>query len=127
LVEIPESPSIFLQDMAGTRVQIAVAHGEGFANFANQGNAASVRAALRYVDNYGEPTERYPFNPNGSPQGLAGVTTADGRFTIMMPHPERVTRNVMMSWAPQSWGEKDTGGAYTPWMRMFRNARRWVG
>ncbi|MFC3338737.1 phosphoribosylformylglycinamidine synthase [Paracandidimonas soli] len=127
LVEIPESPSIFLKDMAGARVPIAVAHGEGFANFTHQGDAANVHAALRYVDNYGQVTERYPFNPNGSPQGLAGVTTADGRFTIMMPHPERVTRNVMMSWAPESWGEKDSGGQYTPWMRMFRNARRWLG
>ena len=132
-VEIPESPSLFMAGMAGTRVPVAVAHGEGFADFSAQGNEDFALAALRYVDNRGQVTERYPFNPNGSPQGLAGVTTADGRFTIMMPHPERVTRNVMMSWSPERWGSADTGGAqalnggYTPWMRMFRNARVFIG
>jgi phosphoribosylformylglycinamidine synthase len=133
LVEIPESPSLFMAGMAGTRVPVAVAHGEGFANFAMQGNPQHVLPVLQYVDNLGRRTEQYPFNPNGSPAGLAGVTTADGRFTIMMPHPERVTRNVMMSWAPERWGAADTGGrdlengGFTPWMRMFRNARVWVG
>ncbi|MBF6617906.1 MAG: phosphoribosylformylglycinamidine synthase [Candidimonas sp.] len=133
LVEIPNSPSLFLQGMAGTRVPVAVAHGEGYADFSTQGDLARVRAALHYVDNRGARTEQYPNNPNGSPQGLTGVTTADGRYTIMMPHPERVTRNVMMSWAPKRWGELDTGGeqsphgGYSPWLRMFRNARVWLG
>src|SRR5690606_38331026 len=107
-------------------VPVAVAHGEGFADFSQQGDAARVLAAARFIDNHGNVTEAYPFNPNGSPQGLTAVTTADGRFTVMMPHPERVTRNVMMSWAPQSWGEQDSGGAFTPWMRMFCNARAWL-
>ncbi|GAA5235382.1 phosphoribosylformylglycinamidine synthase [Verticiella sediminum] len=126
LVEIPESPSIFLAGMAGARVPIAVSHGEGYANFARQGDQAHALAAMRYIDNRGTITEAYPANPNGSPNGLAGVTTADGRFTVLMPHPERVVRNVQMSWAPQRWGSADAGGAYTPWMRMFRNARVWV-
>ncbi|NLY63371.1 MAG: phosphoribosylformylglycinamidine synthase [Alcaligenaceae bacterium] len=123
MVEIAESPSIFFKDMAGTQLPIAVAHGEGFANFAEQGNKEKVIASMRYINNRGMITETYPANPNGSPYGLAAVTTADGRFTIMMPHPERVTRNVMMSWAPASWGVKDEGGDYSPWMRMFLNAR----
>ncbi len=133
LVEIPESPSIFMQGMGGTIVPVAVAHGEGYANFERQGSAAQAITALRYVDHRGRPTEQYPFNPNGSAGGLTGVTTADGRFTVMMPHPERVTRNVMMSWAPERWSAADQGGAdqphggFTPWMRMFRNARVWVG
>jgi len=127
LVEIPPNPSIFLQDMAGTRVPIAVAHGEGRADFARQGRLDGVHAAMHYVDHYGARTERYPFNPNGSPQGIAGVTTPDGRFTILMPHPERVTRNAMLSWSPGRWGQKDSGGDSSPWMRMFRNARVWVG
>ncbi|ETD68707.1 phosphoribosylformylglycinamidine synthase [Pelistega indica] len=123
MVEIPESPSIFLSGMAGTQVPIAVAHGEGFANFAAQGDINEVYTALRYVNNNGMITEAYPANPNGSINGIAGVTTADGRFTVMMPHPERVTRNVMMSWSPEKWGEQDSGGDYSPWMRMFMNAR----
>ena len=133
LVEIPESPSIFMSGMAGTVVPVAVAHGEGYANFARQGDAAQAIAALRYVDHHARATEQYPFNPNGSAGGLTGVTTADGRFTVMMPHPERVTRNVMMSWAPARWGAADQGGdhlpggGYSPWMRMFRNARVWLG
>ena len=76
---------------------------------------------LRFVDNLGATTERYPYNPNGSPQGITGLTTADGRFSILMPHPERVFRSVQMSWHPEGWGED------SPWMRMFRNARRWIG
>ena len=133
LVEIPESPSLFMQGMAGTIVPVAVAHGEGYANFTQQGDAGRVIPALRYVDHRGQATEQYPYNPNGSAGGLTGVTTADGRFTVMMPHPERVTRNVMMSWAPKSWGAADQGGTnapnggYTPWMRLFRNARVWIG
>jgi len=127
LVEVAESPSIFFAGMAGARVPIAVAHGEGYADFSQQGDAARVLGAAHYVDNRGQRTERYPYNPNGSPDGLTAVTTADGRFTVMMPHPERVTRNVTLSWAPQTWGAADAGGVYTPWMRMFRNARAWLG
>ena len=126
MVEILDSPSIFFAGMAGTQVPVAVAHGEGYANFARQGNATGVIAAARYVDNRGLPTDAYPFNPNGSAGGLTAVTTPDGRFTAIMPHPERVTRNVMLSWAPATWGERDSGGAYSPWMRAFRNARVWM-
>src|SRR3546814_9239511 len=123
LVEIAESPSIFFAGMAGTRVPVAVAHGEGYANYARQGDAGKVLVAARYIDNHGKATEAYPFNPNGSPDGQTSVTTADGRFTVIMPHPERVTRNVMMSWAPQKWGADERAGAYSHRMRMFRNAR----
>jgi phosphoribosylformylglycinamidine synthase len=126
LVEIADSPSIFFAGMAGTRVPVAVAHGEGYADFSQQGNAAKVAGAAHFVDNYGNRTEAYPYNPNGSPDGLTSVTTADGRFTVIMPHPERVTRNVMMSWAPEKWGTADAGGQFSPWMRMFRNARVWL-
>jgi phosphoribosylformylglycinamidine synthase len=121
MVEVLESPSLFFQGMAGSRLPIAVAHGEGFADFSQRGDAAQVARAMRYVDNSGAPTEVYPLNPNGSPDGLTSVTTADGRFTVLMPHPERVFRNAQMSW---------TSGAVeelSPWTRMFRNARKWVG
>lgn len=127
LVEVMDSPSLFFQGMAATRIPVAVAHGEGFANFDRQGDAANVIAAMRFVDHRGAATEAYPYNPNGSPAGLTSVTTADGRFTVLMPHPERVTRNVMMSWSPARWGQADTGGPYTPWMRFFQNARRHLG
>ena len=121
LVEVLESPSIFFAGMAGSRIPIAVAHGEGFADFSQRGDARSVHRAMRFVDHAGQPTEAYPANPNGSPDGLTSVTTADGRFTVLMPHPERVFRNAQMSWTS---GDKS---AFSPWMRMFRNARRWVG
>lgn len=127
MVEVLDSPSLFLTGMAGAHIPVAVAHGEGFANFSRQGDSSQVLGALRFVDHRGQPTERYPLNPNGSPDGLTAVTTADGRFTVMMPHPERVTRNVMMSWAPEAWGTQDSKGAYTPWMRLFQNARVSVG
>ena len=127
MVEVMDSPSLFFKGMSGARMPVAVAHGEGFANFARQGNADKVLGALRYIDNRGQATEAYPFNPNGSPNGLTSVTTADGRFTVLMPHPERVTRNVMMSWAPQRWGQADPGGMYSPWMRFFQNARVAIG
>ena len=120
-VEVLESPSIFFQGMAGSRMPIAVSHGEGFANFSQRGDAAKVHRAVRFVDHTGAPTEVYPLNPNGSPEGLTGVTTADGRFTAMMPHPERVFRNVQMSWTSGNAGDA------SPWLRMFRNARKWVG
>ena len=127
LVEVLESPSIFLSGMAGSIMPVAVAHGEGYADFRRQGDVSQVVKAARFVDNKRQATEQYPFNPNGSPDGLTAVTTADGRFTAMMPHPERVTRNVLMSWAPSKWGELDSVGVYTPWMRFFQNARRHLG
>ena len=121
MVEVMDSPSIFFTGMAGSRLPIAVAHGEGFADFSQRGDASAVRRAMRFVDNAGAPTESYPFNPNGSPDGLTSVTTADGRFTVLMPHPERVFRNVLTSWTSGDRSE------LSPWMRMFGNARRWVG
>jgi phosphoribosylformylglycinamidine synthase len=125
LVEVMKSPSLFLQGMEGSRMPIAVAHGEGRAEF-REGHSPEEalrrqQVALRYVDNYGDPTEIYPANPNGSPLGITGLSSSDGRFTIMMPHPERVFRAVQHSWRPDEWGEDG------PWMRMFRNARVWVG
>ncbi|RZJ09133.1 MAG: phosphoribosylformylglycinamidine synthase [Rubrivivax sp.] len=121
LVEVLDSPSVFFKGMAGSRSPIAVAHGEGFANFAVQGDAAKVIPAMRFVDNQGQPTEDYPFNPNGSPGGLTSVTTADGRFTALMPHPERVFRNVQMSWTS---GDR---AQHSAWLRMFQNARKALG
>jgi phosphoribosylformylglycinamidine synthase len=125
LVEILPSPSIFFPGMAGSLMPVAVAHGEGRAEFAD---AEAVRTcsetglvSLRFVDNRGQATERYPANPNGSPGGITGLTSVDGRATILMPHPERVFRTVQNSWHPAEWDE-DSG-----WMRMFRNARVWVG
>ncbi len=121
LVEVLESPSLFFQGMAGSRLPIAVAHGEGYANFHHRGDASQVIAAMRFTDHAGAATEAYPFNPNGSPGGLTAVTTADGRFTAMMPHPERVFRNLQMSWTDQD------PSAFSAWMRIWRNARKWVG
>ncbi|MCW9005215.1 MAG: phosphoribosylformylglycinamidine synthase, partial [Gammaproteobacteria bacterium] len=120
LVEIMDSPSIMLRNMAGSRMPIAVAHGEGLAEFKTTEQIANSHSTLRYLNNLAEATEVYPFNPNGSPQGLTGFTTTDGRATIMMPHPERVFRSVQNSWHPDDWQED------SPWMRMFRNARVWV-
>jgi phosphoribosylformylglycinamidine synthase len=120
MVEVLPSPSLFFHDMAGSRMPIAVAHGEGFANFKFRGNAQQAIAAMRFVDNTGVVTQNYPANPNGSPAGLTAVTTPDGRFTAMMPHPERVFRNVQMSYTPEDVS------AYSPWLRMWQNARRWV-
>jgi len=117
LVEVLESPSLFFTGMAGSRLPVAVAHGEGFADFSQRGDAQAVQRAMRFVDHQGQPTEAYPANPNGSAGGLTSVTTADGRFTVLMPHPERVFRNVQMSWAG---GEVS---APSPWMRMFHNAK----
>ena len=125
MVEVLESPSLFFKGMAGSRLPIAVAHGEGFANFepANGGRGSSAKAiaAMRFTDNHGQPTDAYPFNPNGSPGGLTAVTTADGRFTAMMPHPERVFRNVQMSWTGADVS------ALSPWIQLWRNVRGWVG
>lgn len=121
MVEVQESDSVFLAGMAGSRMPIAVAHGEGRAEFADNAEIDELagQIALRYVDNRGAVTEQYPANPNGSPQGITGLTANDGRVTIMMPHPERVFRAIQNSWAPDEWSED---GA---WMRMFRNARAW--
>jgi phosphoribosylformylglycinamidine synthase len=120
-LEIVESPSLFFAGMAGSRIPVAVAHGEGRAAFAASGDSKRVEVCLRYVDNQGKATERFPLNSNGSPKGITGLTAARGRVTVCMPHPERVFRTVQMSWAPREWGED------SPWMRMFRNARMWVG
>jgi phosphoribosylformylglycinamidine synthase len=123
MVEVQQSPSILFDGMAGSRMPIVVAHGEGYADFGSQEKlqAAQDIVTLRYIDNYGRATETYPLNPNGSPQGITGLTTPDGRFSIMMPHPERVFRAVQNSWYPKEWQEN---GA---WLRMFQNARKWVG
>ena len=121
MVEVMDSPSILFAGMAGSRLPVASAHGEGRAQFATPADAKQAIPALRFVDHYGKPTETYPLNPNGSPAGLTGFTTADGRFSAIMPHPERVFRSVQMSWTPPGAGED------SPWMRLFRNARVWVG
>jgi len=125
LVEIQENPSVFFNGMAGSRMPIAVSHGEGHAEFANDAATkaalASGTVAVKFVDNYGNPTTQYPANPNGSPEGITGITSTDGRATVMMPHPERVFRAVANSWHPDEWAED------SPWMRMFRNARKNVG
>jgi phosphoribosylformylglycinamidine synthase len=120
MVEVQDSRSIFFAGMAGTHAPIAIAHGEGYADFSLTGDIDAVSVGLRYIDNHGAVTQAYPFNPNGSPQGIASVTNEDGRFTVMMPHAERVFRSVQQSWHPAAWGED------SPWMRMFRNARKFV-
>jgi phosphoribosylformylglycinamidine synthase len=123
LLEVGRTPSILFAGMQGSRIPVATAHGEGFAEFRDAGQQAAAEplVTLRYVDGRGRATETYPANVNGSPGGITGLTTADGRFNILMPHPERVFRTVQMSWHPEGWGED------SPWMRMFRNARAWVG
>jgi phosphoribosylformylglycinamidine synthase len=120
-LEVMNSDSIFLKGMAGSKIPVVVSHGEGRADFPRECSPSKSHGCLRYVDDRGAPTERYPLNPNGSPGGQTGFTAADGRVLIMMPHPERVFRSVQMSWHPSEWGED------SPWMRMFRNARVWVG
>ena len=124
LVQVPRSNSVLLAGMEGSVLPITVAHGEGLAEFSMHSGAAELLehglVSLQYVDHYEEPTERYPFNPNGSPLGLAGLCSVDGRVTSLMPHPERVFRTVQNSWADASWGED--GG----WMRLFRNARAFL-
>ncbi|WP_340122042.1 phosphoribosylformylglycinamidine synthase [Methylobacter svalbardensis] len=123
LVEVQKSPSILFAGMEGSRMPVAIAHGEGRAEFAVDPAVAleAGAVALCYVDNYGELTTEFPANPNGSPFGITGLTTTDGRFTIMMPHPERCFRTLQNSWHPDDWEE------YGAWMRLFRNARVWVG
>jgi phosphoribosylformylglycinamidine synthase len=121
LVEIPQSPSLFFEGMAGSRIPIVTAHGEGRALFAHGQAPEEAIVAMRLVDSRGAAAESYPANVNGSPRGIAGVTTADGRFTLVMPHPERIFRTVQMSWHPDEWGEE------SPWLRLFCNARVRVG
>ena len=125
LVEVQKSPSLFFDGMQGSVMPIAVSHGEGHAEFANQqaidAALASGTVTLQFVDNHGAITEQYPANPNGSVSGITALTSTDGRVTIMMPHPERVFRTVANSWHPDEWQED------SPWMRMFRNARLNVG
>ena len=121
MVQVLDSPSLFFAGMAASRLPIAVAHGEGFANFSRRGDVARVHAVMRFTDNHGQTTETYPFNPNGSPGGLTAVTTPDGRFSAMMPHPERVFRNIQLSWTDQD------PNLPSPWMQLWHNARRWVG
>jgi phosphoribosylformylglycinamidine synthase len=121
MVEVLPSNSIFMRDMIGSRMPIVVSHGEGFADFANTKDLSQTAWAMRYVDNAGQATMQYPFNPNGSPNGVTGFTNADGRVTIMMPHPERVVRALQCSWRDKLWLDA------SPWRRMFENARVWVG
>ena len=120
-LRIKESPSILFRGMAGSSMPIVNSHGEGRVQWDRPEDAQTALIAARYVDGNGEPTERYPLNPNGSIGGVTSVTTPDGRFTIMMPHPERSHRTVQLSWHPREMG------AFSPWMRMFENARVWVG
>ena len=124
-VQVPENPSLFFRGMTGSMMPIVVAHGEGRAEFRSEAQLQQAilekQVALCFVDNRGELARTYPYNPNGTPLGITGLTTADGRFTILMPHPERVFRTVANSWHPEEWGEDG------PWLRMFRNARVWVG
>jgi phosphoribosylformylglycinamidine synthase len=120
-LEVLDSPSIFFTGMVGSRIPVTVAHGEGRTVFADAAHPKRAQASVRFVDNSGRATERFPLNSNGSAGGNAGFTAADGRVTILMPHPERVFRSVQLSWRPREWGED------SPWMRMFRNARVWVG
>ena len=121
LLEVAESPSLFFRGMAGSRIPVSVAHGEGRASFDSNLDQSAADISLRYIDGEGRVAERYPLNPNGSPDGIAGLTSRDGRATILMPHPERTLRSANLSWAPRDW----TGDS--PWLRMFRNARVWVG
>jgi phosphoribosylformylglycinamidine synthase len=117
LVEIVDSPSVFLAGMAGSLLPIATSHGEGRTVFASEVDMKAASRALRYVENNGAVADKYPANPNGSVDGICGLTSDDGRVTIMMPHPERVARTVQNSWHPVEWGEDG------PWLRIFRNAR----
>ena len=127
-VEVLPSPSIFFKGMEGSQLPIVVAHGEGFTNFSSKGSLSNLQnkglVSLRYTDHYGKATDKFPLNPNGSPGGVTSVTTSDGRFTVLMPHPERVFRIPQMSWYPQEWVNFKDG--LSPWMKMFTNARFWL-
>src|SRR5699024_5738364 len=132
MVGIMASPSLFFDGMQGTQLPVVVSHGEGRAHFADATDSKQVVVPLRYLDNAGEVTTAYPANPGGSPDGVAAVSSSDGRVLLMMPHAERSVRNVAMSWSPDAWSVQagNTGhqpaGGFTPWMRMFRNARVWA-
>jgi phosphoribosylformylglycinamidine synthase len=117
LLEVVQSPSLFLRGMAGSRIPVSVAHGEGRPEFESPLDAAAARVSLRYVDGEGNAATHFPANPNGAPNAVAGLTSEDGRVTILMPHPERTLRTANFSWAPGDWPEE------SPWLRMFRNAR----
>jgi phosphoribosylformylglycinamidine synthase len=121
LVEVLDNPSLFFAGMAGTVLPIAVSHGEGRAVFDAPEHPGLAKVAVRFVDGRGRVATNYPANPNGSPGGITGLTSLDGRSTLLMPHPERVHRTLQLSWHPDGWGEA------SPWLRMFRNARTWVG
>ncbi|MGQ4582616.1 phosphoribosylformylglycinamidine synthase [Lysobacter sp. F60174L2] len=121
LLEVVESPSVFLRGMAGSRIPVVVSHGEGRASFDSNLDRTAARTALRYIDGDGSPARQYPGNPNGSADAIAGLSSADGRTTILMPHPERTLRSANLSWAPREWGDD------SPWLRMFRNARIFAG
>ena len=128
MVRVPQSPSLILADMVGSSLPVVVSHGEGRADFTHLGRAenqvsGSLRTAMQYIDGQGKPTQTYPLNPNGSPDAIAAVTTADGRVTIMMPHPERVYRSAQMSWLPEEWRDSELAG----WYRMFATARKVLG
>ena len=128
MVRVPQSPSLILADMVGSSLPVVVSHGEGRADFAHLGRAAnqvsgSLKTAMQYIDGQGKPTQTYPLNPNGSPDAIAAVTTADGRVTIMMPHPERVYCSAQMSWLPEEWRDSELAG----WYRMFATARKVLG
>ena len=128
MVRVPKSPSLILADMVGSSLPVVVSHGEGRADFAHLGRAenqvsGSLKTAMQYIDGQGKPTQTYPLNPNGSPDAIAAVTTADGRVTIMMPHPERVYRSAQMSWLPEEWRDSELAG----WYRMFATARKVLG
>jgi phosphoribosylformylglycinamidine synthase len=121
LLQIVESPSVFFRGMEGSRIPVAVAHGEGRVHFDDPAARMAIDVAARYVDGRGEPASQYPLNPNGSTDAIAGFASRDGRVTLLMPHPERTLRTANLSWAPRDWPED------SPWLRMFRNARAWVG
>ena len=128
MVRVPQSPSLILADMVGSSLPVVVSHGEGRADFTHLGRAenqvsGSLKTAMQYIDGQGKPTQTYPLNPNGSPDAIAAVTTADGRVTIMMPHPERVYRSAQMSWLPEEWRDSELAG----WYRMFATARKVLG
>lgn len=120
MVEVTKSPSVLLQGMEGSQLPIIVSHGEGLAQFGNSSDIDKIHVAMRYIDSIGNHTETYPYNPNGSPQGITGLTNLDGRVTLMMPHPERISRTQQMSWHDKNWGEM------SPWFKMFINAREFV-
>jgi phosphoribosylformylglycinamidine synthase len=126
MVEVLPSKSILFEGLEGLRYPIAVAHGEGYANFKVQGNGAKVERVMRFVNAQGQATDTYPANPNGSEQGLTAVTSSDGRFTAMMPHPERVFRDLQLSWSPVRQATDRSSLEHTPWFEIWRNARRFV-